>query len=365
MLIAIDASHIYRDRGGIGRLIAGLITGLKSLPEHEYIVVSREDLGLDLPENFSTLIIPAVPKYLGGGLAWYWKLGRILRKRKVAGLICATLNLAPVFYDKCYCVINDLTPLDHPEYYNGLFNQRYRIILGLTVRFAKQLIAISEATAAKLENLFSLHTKVPVVKLGLDEWSLVADTKKLAASAQKELKEKYDLPEHYFFSLSTLQPRKNYERMIEAFALFLEDHPDFYYLISGRKGWQYESIFETIERLGLQERVRHIDFAPDEDMAFLFDHAEALMFVSLDEGFGIPVIQSLARGIPVVTSDIPVLRELAYQDRVFFADPLDTDHIAAAMDDAVELRRTLDTDSIREMYSWGNTAKDVLATIFD
>src|SRR5579862_9907993 len=97
MKVAIDVSHIDRDGAGIGYVIKGLLKGFQSMPEHEYLVYSRNPLQMELPGNFRVIVIPHVPKWWGGGFKWYSQVSQDMRTRSADIFISATLNISSMF----------------------------------------------------------------------------------------------------------------------------------------------------------------------------------------------------------------------------------------------------------------------------
>jgi glycosyltransferase involved in cell wall biosynthesis len=127
--------------------------------------------------------------------------------------------------------------------------------------------------------------------------------------------------------VGTLEPRKNLVRLLQAFALLQNEHPDLHLLLAGRKGWLYDDIFAAVEQYHLSERVHFLDFVADEDLPALYNLAEAFVYPSLYEGFGFPVLEALACGAPVVTTKVSSLPEVAGTAAIF-VDPLEPEDIA-------------------------------------
>jgi glycosyltransferase involved in cell wall biosynthesis len=136
------------------------------------------------------------------------------------------------------------------------------------------------------------------------------------AAALSRVRNRYRLPDRFILGLSTLQPRKNFEGLIEAFAHLLAVHgaepeiTDLDLAIGGGKGWMYEGLSAKVERLGLDERVHFIGFVEDDDLPALYSLASAFAFPSWYEGFGLPVLEAMACGTPVVAADNSSLPEV-------------------------------------------------------
>jgi glycosyltransferase involved in cell wall biosynthesis len=167
----------------------------------------------------------------------------------------------------------------------------------------------------------------------------------------------------YMLYVGTLQPRKNIMRMIEAFAQ-AHLHPDTHLLIGGRTGWLSQPLQQRIDELGMADRIHLLGFVPDEQLYGLMAGARAFVFPSLYEGFGMPVLEAMASGTPVITSTTSALPEVA-SDAALLVDPIDVTAIANAM-------HRLDTDdvvydSLRQRglahaatFTWARTAAQTL-----
>lgn len=164
----------------------------------------------------------------------------------------------------------------------------------------------------------------------------------------------------YILSVGTLQPRKNYERLIEAFSLLKEF--DGQLVIVGKRGWLYESILSAPNRYGVEDRVVFLDFVPDEELPSLYKNAVCFALPSLYEGFGLPVLEAMAYECPVVISNVSSLPEIAGEAGIY-VDPNDVESIADG------LRKAITEDNTKriqqglkrvQLFSWETAAKQTL-----
>jgi glycosyltransferase involved in cell wall biosynthesis len=174
--------------------------------------------------------------------------------------------------------------------------------------------------------------------------------------------------------VGTVQPRKNLERLIEAFAMATASHTGasggeqpLLLAIAGRRGWLSEAIDRRVAQLGLGGRVRFLDYVPDEDLPGLLSGATAFAFPSLYEGFGLPVLEAMACGAPVLTSTTSSLPEVA-GDAAMLVDPTDTAAIAAALARLIAdepLRAELRARGLARaaLFSWERCARETLAVL--
>lgn len=224
-------------------------------------------------------------------------------------------------------------------------------------RLAACVLADSQATRDDLCRHYAADPRrVRVVYPGRDErLRRVTDPTALAAVRQR-----YGIQGDYLLYLGTLQPRKNLARLVEAFAAVAERVQ---LVLAGRPGWLCADLAAQAERLGLGRRVILTGYVPPEDKAALLSGALALVFPSLYEGFGMPVVEAMACGVPVLTSTVSSLPEVA-GDAALLVDPLSPSAIAAGMSRLVGdagLRQTLaERGTVRaQRFSWAEAARQV------
>ena len=235
-------------------------------------------------------------------------------------------------------------------------------------RQATAVLADSAATRADLVRAYGVEPgKIHVVYLGRDEsLAPVRDISALAA-----VRARYGIHERYLLYVGTLQPRKNLARVIDAFAR-LSGPPALagvQLVLAGKRGWLYDDLFGRGERLNLQGRVLFPGYIEDADLPALLSGALAFVFPSLYEGFGIPVLEAGACGVPVITSNTSSLPEVA-GDAALLVDPHDVDAIAEAMyrlvtDEALRadlVRRGLENV---KRFSWEKCARETLAVLLE
>jgi glycosyltransferase involved in cell wall biosynthesis len=186
-------------------------------------------------------------------------------------------------------------------------------------------------------------------------------------AAIEVVKRRYGITHEYLLYIGTLQPRKNLIRLVTAFSSLQPPTSNLQMVIAGAKGWLYSDIFAMVKQLGLEYKVLSPGRVADEDKVALISGAVALVFPSLYEGFGLPVIEAMQCGTPVICSKTSSLPEVA-GDAALLTDPLDEDALAQAMirllGDA-DLRRTLVERGYTQAqkFSWSACAARVLSTL--
>jgi glycosyltransferase involved in cell wall biosynthesis len=211
------------------------------------------------------------------------------------------------------------------------------------------VIAISQAAAEEIE----LHYRVPrdrirVVHLGVaEEWFQEAP----AAAARAESALLPELQPGYFLFVGTLQPRKNVATLLQAYdRLDPRIRAERQLVIAGRYGWGAEPLRRELERRRADKRVLWLDYVDQDALRRLYREAAAFIFPSLAEGFGLPVLEALASGVPVVASDLPAVREAA-NDHAIFTSPHDPDALADAMRCALSVDRSAPADAGRRAWA--------------
>jgi glycosyltransferase involved in cell wall biosynthesis len=271
-------------------------------------------------------------------------------------------HVLPIIHPRASLVtVHDLGYLHFPEAHP----QPQRLYLDLSTRWnarvAAHVLADSEATKADLVARYGVPAgKITVAYPGRDE-SLRPVRDPVATEAAKA---RYGIVGGYLLALGTLQPRKNLSRLIAAFAGL---RLDVTLVLAGRRGWLYENLFSQVRRLGLEGRVLFPGYVADEDKAALLSGALALVFPSLYEGFGLPVLEAQACACPVIASRTSSMPEVA-GDAALLVDPEDVGALAEAMGtiagDPV-LRDELVERGLANVqrFSWEACARTVLGVI--
>ncbi len=235
--------------------------------------------------------------------------------------------------------IHDLAYLTHPDCAQPGIVAFLSAAVPRALRAADHIIAISEYTASGLMDRYDVpRERINVIYPGVD----ATFTPQRDKQAIQQVMRAYELEQPFILAVSTIEPRKNYTRLIEAFAAATrQSEGPRMLIIAGRKGWLYEDVFATVERYQLASRVRFLDYVPEEQLPALYHAATALAMPSLTEGFGMPVVEAMASGTPVICSTGGALPEVA-GDAAMLVAP---DDVAALAD---ELARVTADVALRE-----------------
>jgi glycosyltransferase involved in cell wall biosynthesis len=258
--------------------------------------------------------------------------------------------------------VHDLGYLHYPEAHRLLDRFYLDLSTRYNARAATHLIADSAATKRDLIERYGIGpSKITVVYPGYDVaiFQPVKDEGIIEA-----VKARYDIIGDYILFVGTLQPRKNLTRLIEAFSNIRYPISNIQLVIAGKKGWLYEQIFRQVKELGLEGEVVFTGYVPAGDLPALLSGARLFVFPSLYEGFGLPVLEAMSCGTPVVCSNASSLPEVA-GDAAVLVDPLDVEDLAMAMERVLsdeELRAELIERGFEQArkFSWERCARETL-----
>jgi glycosyltransferase involved in cell wall biosynthesis len=248
-------------------------------------------------------------------------------------------------------------------YYPDVFPAGQRLYLKLQTahacRRAEQLITISESGRQDVVNRFGVAPeRVAVVRPGVDP-----AYRPLPPDQVARFRREQGLPARFVLHVGTLQPRKNLPLLLEAFAQLLA--PDVELVLVGGRGWMFEEIFAKVTSLGIRDRVRFAGYAPDETLPWWYNAATMLVFPSLYEGFGLPVVEAMACGTPVIAANTSSIPEAAGEAALLF-EPDDVAGLTERMDWL--LRDTAVANQLRhqgplqaKQFSWERAAKETAA----
>jgi len=366
MRIAIDYTSAIRQGGGIGRYTRNLVGALAELDaDNEYVLFSagRDSPGKTWPANFSIRSLPITDRHL----AMAWQRMRVpipieLFTGWAHVFHSPDFVLPPVLRARTVLTIHDLSFIRHPECFHKPLLAYASHAVPRSVERADVVLADSESARHDLIELLHVpQDRVFVVYPAVESrFGPQEDSRTIRAMMRR-----YGIRRPFILGLGTLQPRKNFPRLIRAYDLLRHEHhiPQ-QLVIAGGKGWLYDEITETIDELGLGEQVLLPGFVADDDLPALYSAADVFAFPSIYEGFGIPVLEAMACGTPVVTTPVSSLPEVA-GDAALLAPPEDVEALADALwqllDDTA-LRDELCERGFRQAkrFTWERAAAIVL-----
>ncbi len=344
MRIAFDVSALTAPHSGVATYTRNLAEHLRSCQQDQILPMTHTSV---LPRALNkTLWMQAVLPFQ---LSW------------VAPDVCHFTNSVASWWTPCPSVvtIHDTTLWILPRYHPRRRLLAMRPFIPAGARHASAIIAVSAAT--KRDVVRTLN--VPEAKVHVVYEAAAPQFRPLARNAELEaVRHKYGLPESFVLYVGTIEPRKNLVRLFEAFQMVRRQGCRSSVLaLVGNRGWSDAGILASVERLGLKDAVRVLGHAPIDDVVALYNLAELLVLPSLYEGFGLPVIEAMACGTPVVTSPNGSLAEIA-GDAAEYVDPTQVDSIAAGLRAVLtdrDRQSALNAAGLRRaaQFSWEATAE--------
>jgi glycosyltransferase involved in cell wall biosynthesis len=247
-------------------------------------------------------------------------------------------------------VFHDLQHKRHPEHFRWFDLPFWNMLLWASAHHSRRLVAVSEATRSDLIGIYGISPdRISVVLHGVESDFFTLDRSRT---------------EPFVLCVSTLHPHKNLDRLIRAYA---RRKRDWRLIIAGMRGFHAEALDALIAHLGVQDSVKLTGWIPRDELLRLYAKAQAFVYPSTFEGFGMPVLEAMAAGVPVACSNIPPLREVAGEAALLF-DPLNEDAIASALDQIVT------DESLREkliqhgperakQFTWERAARETLTAL--
>jgi glycosyltransferase involved in cell wall biosynthesis len=367
MRIGLDVTAAVSQGAGIGRYTRELLRALSAADldnQYRLFYAARHPVH-PLPPLAPNFHVTALP-FHDIWLARVWHRARLpIPVQTITGPLdlfhSPDFTLPPVMgRTRTLLTVHDLSFVRDPESAAPTLRRYLNTVVPRSVAHADHILADSQATKSDLIELYATPSeKVTVLYAGVEAiFRPVTDPARLAA-----VREKYKLgSEPFILAISTLQPRKNFVRLIQAFAQL--SITNYRLVIAGGKGWLFESSFAEVERLKLGNRVHFPGFVDDADLPALYSAARALAYPSLYEGFGLPLLEAMACGTPVVTSTASCLPEVV-GDAALLVPPTDVPALAHALQRALT-DDTLRAELIRKgrlraaQFTWEKAARQLL-----
>ena len=360
MRIGIDARIVHYARGGISNYVSRLLALLPALDAGAdfYALHSRKDRA---PPARGSNFYPVACWTPAHHRLERWTLGAEAVRLRL-DLLHSPDFIPPAFgYRRSVITVHDLNFVHYPQFLTVESRRYYNQQIEWAVRRADHILADSYATKSDLVSLLGVPPeKTTAIHLAADP-----SFRPLLKAEVAEVTAQYDLEPGYLLCVGTLEPRKNIPGLLRAYRSLLDSQvTDAPLVLVGGTGWLYDEIFEQVERLHLTEQVRFLHAVPDGDLVRLYNGAGVLAMPSFYEGFGLPPLEAMACGTPVVVADRASLPEVVGEAGLL-VHPDDPDDIAQA------LARVLTEEPLRERmrelglaqaarFSWEKTARETL-----
>ncbi len=361
MRIGIDASTLGT-QGGPRTYVMNLIDSILKIDKsNEYVVFYNSDEFLGTFPRAREVAVPfsnPVTRLLREHLL----MARRYKKERLDIIHNPKSAISLLKPCKTVATIFDLIPIMYPETEKWMARIYWKIQIPVAARNADFIITSSEFAKNEIVDRYGTpEERIAVIPIAYNSHCRVIGPD----SETVRVKEKYSLPDRYILYVGTIQPRKNLNLLIRSYSMLRKGGKiEQKLVIAGRKGWLYSSLFKLIEELGLKDDVVFTGFVPDEELPYVYNGADLFVYLSLFEGFGIPPLEAMACGVPVICSNTTSLPEVV-GDAGILVDPTDGKAVEKAILTVLEnplLQEEMVEKGLRQAakFSWERTARETL-----
>lgn len=334
MKVSLELQSCLKNKSGIGIYTYELSKRLQQYKDiefngHIFNFINRNDIykeldGIDIEKNICSLFPYGVYRRI-----WHYipiKYNWLFRDNAD---IYHFFNfiVPPRIKGKVITTIHDMTYELYPETMDKRNLKRIKSDIQYSVDRSDKIITVSESSKNDIIKFLNVdESKIEIVYNGVDYEKF---NKYYTEDIKLIVRNKYNLPQNYILYMGTLEPRKNIDSIIEAFALIKKqkDFDNIKLVIAGKKGWLFEDIFNLVDKLNLKDHVIFTDYVDETDKPIIYNMAKLFVFPSLYEGFGIPVLEAMASSVPVIASNVSSLPEVA-GNAAILVNPKDIEGIA-------------------------------------
>ena len=330
--VSLDVTAVPGNPSGAGRYTIDLAAALSKRDDVAVTFVARSGDG----ERWEALapgarVVAEAPRSRPLRLAWEQaRLPRLLRTLPVKVHHSPHYTMPEATDLPTVVTVHDLTFFDHPEWHERTKVALFRRAIRVAARLATALVCVSRATADRLHALVPEHAPVKVIPHGVDlerfrptpAEGAVDDATALAALAVRQ---------PYVAFVGTIEPRKDVPTLVRAFDRMAPNHPDLSLVLAGVDGWGAKAVSEAIAAASHGHRIVRTGYVPDDGVPSLLRQAAAVAYPSLEEGFGLPALEALACGAPLVTTTGSAMEEMA-SGAAMLMDPGDAGGLAGVLD---------------------------------
>lgn len=359
MKIGIDARML--DWAGVGRYTRELAKGLAQIDkENEYILFSNSENENPVPQaaNFTKKVIDLPVFSPAGQFAW----ARLLKKANLDVFHSPHFVFPPIVPCPSVATIHDLIPLVHPEVLPSFVKRFYYRMQNMrATKKATNVIADSSSTKQDIIRILGIAgEKIEVIPLAADKnFEVICSEDSL-----KEVRSKFNIGKRFILTLGNSKPHKNWTELIRAFhQLKKEKEVEHHLVLAGKQDPRFPQSKDLVRELKLEKNVRFIEFITEEDLPILYNGASVFVLPSLYEGFGLPVLEAMAGGTPVICSNASSLPEVA-GEAALLVKPNSEDLAKAIFkvlsDEETQKRLIREGRARARKFSWQKTAAKTL-----
>jgi len=364
MRIGIDAHSAERDGTGNCTYIRGLLSGLSQVDKENHYILYAINLNHPFYQKFKN--------------SKNFRLKALKYKRPIFGIpislakesyvdkldiLHVQYNAPPIHRGKLIVTIHDLAFIHFPETFDRFQRYRLKILVPLNAKKAKKVLCGSHYSKKDISEFYKIEkSKIEVIPYGVTAFGNVAERD---SEKSKNILAKYGIKEKFIFSLGRLNERKNLSSLISAYKDLRDSGAlDFKLAIGGNKDFLFGKVLTEIKRSGYENDIILTGYVDDKDLPILFRNAEFFVYPSLFEGFGLPPLEAMANGCPVIASNVSSIPEVV-GDAGILIDPNSVDEISHAMNkvtsnpDLKEEMREKGLEQV-QLFNWETTARKTL-----
>ncbi len=337
-----------------GRFLTQKMTGIQRFSYElcKALIANGVEIEILAPRNIRDeykINCPVIRFGIFSGILWehFDMLFYLVRKKKP--LLLSFGSPGPLFYKNRFVTVHDISFYFHPEWFSKSYGTYYRLITPIYTRISRKVITVTEFSKSEIKKWLKIPDEKFIIINNAVSGNILTDQVFPVANKGK-----------YILTVASMDPRKNLDRVVEAYEKS-NVKKDVKLVLVGKSS----SLFNL--KISEEIRSNSIGYVPDEQLAALYQGAALFVYPSLYEGFGIPPLEAMALGCPVILSDIPVFREV-FGDAAYYVDPLNSDSIAEG------IQKVLSNDNLRneliarglqqaKQYSWERSAKKLTETI--
>lgn len=365
MKIGIITDFIDGNKGGIRIYTCNLIKQLNTIDKsNKYYLIHGESKDNQIYKANEEILVKKYSLSKGSTAIWrYISTPLKLKSMNQLDIVHDTYEIGPLSVKmpfKKIITVHDLSPFLFPNTFSSSNVLFHKLFFSKTLRSVDKIITVSENTKCDLVTHFNVpEDKIKVIFNGVDPKFKPLDKNDVNQSINK-----YNINFPYILYVGTLEPRKNLPTLLKAYSQLKKKNINHKLVIAGRKGWKYHDIFETIDKLNIKNEVIFTGYVLENDLPALYNAASLFVYPSIYEGFGLPPLESMACGTPVITSNTSSLPEVVGNAGIT-VNPKDIDMLATAMyevltNDSLMKEMTKKGLERAKLFSWKSCAVETL-----
>lgn len=357
--LVIDVSSVPPRPAGAGRYAIELVSNLATMARG-FELVAKADDALHWRDISSANVALRSPNSAPLRIAWErLVLGRRLNLRGQGVYHGIHYAIPSSYRGTKISTVHDLTMIEHPEWHEQVKVVHFSRAIRIAVEIADAIIVPSEFTKSRLEAQFGRLDKVSVIYHGVDHAKFRPESASHKSNGSNE--RRWLQGARVILHVGTIEPRKNLVNLVKAFDILAGEDHDAILVLAGQKGWKHEEVYKSVNSAKYRDRIHEIGYISECELLELMRQASCIAYPSFAEGFGLPVLEAMAAGVPVVTSAGSVMEEVA-GGCAWLCDALDPSDIAEKLNLAIsgshEVESKVAQGVLRSQeFNWSDSAR--------